>query len=358
MHNTRMVRSLLLAVLCAMPLAAQATTSTEAVPRSDAETIADALPRIGELLRDGVLVAEPTANIWRHEDRKSVFDGSYDWHSCIAAHWAILCLARVEGDEALSDFVLDRLSPEVLEAERELLDGTGSERLERSRRYFTPYVDAWMVLLLAEIARHEGRDTAELRAFRRETEERVLRALEEGTFPERTPPAERGGKTFCGFYRSWLFGYVMLRIAGPSDEAAQARLDVLAEEKLAPQREALTAYGERHAFDFLHVAALHALAERVDPTVEEPVAFVVPESFEALPAEVTLRTVHPVGVHVTQLWPLAVDARHDPIARAAYERRMAEILARTDLWADDFTVVSHWVPQFLWMAVWLSRGRP
>ena len=62
---------------------------------------------------------------------------------------------------------------------------------------------------------------------------------------------------------------------------------------------------------------------------------------------------------LSRLWPYAVDA-HRGIAGAdpAYQERTREILARTELWADDFTVVSHWVPQFLWIGEWLRRGRP
>ena len=35
-----------------------------------------------------------------------------------------------------------------------------------------------------------------------------------------------------------------------------------------------------------------------------------------------------------------------------------EILARPDLWEEDFQVVTHWVPQFLWFGIWLADGRP
>ena len=72
-----------------------------------------------------------------------------------------------------------------------------------------------------------------------------------------------------------------------------------------------------------------------------------------------LRTVHVVGVEVSRLWSwAAAAARGDTGARRQFNTRMKEILARTDLWADDFRVVSHWVPQFLWIGVWLAQGRP
>ncbi len=72
-----------------------------------------------------------------------------------------------------------------------------------------------------------------------------------------------------------------------------------------------------------------------------------------------LSTVHVLGVEITRLWPLAIAARGgDAGARALFHRRWREILAREDLWAENFKVVTHWVPQFLWFAIWLADGRP
>jgi hypothetical protein len=34
------------------------------------------------------------------------------------------------------------------------------------------------------------------------------------------------------------------------------------------------------------------------------------------------------------------------------------MFSRTDHWADSFDHVAHWVPQFMWMGMWLAAGRP
>jgi hypothetical protein len=62
---------------------------------------------------------------------------------------------------------------------------------------------------------------------------------------------------------------------------------------------------------------------------------------------------------MVRLWPHAVlsAAGHED-SRARVAARMAEMFARTDQWKHDFTLVAHWVPQFMWMTDWLEMGRP
>ena len=58
-------------------------------------------------------------------------------------------------------------------------------------------------------------------------------------------------------------------------------------------------------------------------------------------------------------WPDAWDAgRGDECARARYEEHLAHFLAREDLWAGDFDSSSHWLPQYLWIGLWLADGSP
>ena len=48
----------------------------------------------------------------------SLFDGSYDWHSCIFAHWALLAQARRDGDSERAERILGRLPAEALAEEQ------------------------------------------------------------------------------------------------------------------------------------------------------------------------------------------------------------------------------------------------
>jgi hypothetical protein len=222
---------------------------------------------------------------------------------------------------------------------------------------FAPYVDAWTLLLLDELRRHPGRDTEDLSAFRLETEGRLLDHLENKPFPESQTRGEDPRPLVLGSYRSWLFGYLALRIAGTRGDGAAARLDAVAAAKLDPHREMLAAYADRLPADFFDVRSLYWLTawfEGGERRPGPPPAI----DFTPLPDSVTLRTVHVVGLCASESWPAAVLASGDDAARERFEARTAEILRRRDLWADDFQVVSHWMPQFLWFGLWLAQGRP
>ena len=59
------------------------------------------------------------------------------------------------------------------------------------------------------------------------------------------------------------------------------------------------------------------------------------------------------------LFPNAADGRAgDESADESYQARMKEIMSREDLWRDDFEIAAHWVPQFIFIGMWLRDGRP
>lgn len=312
-------------------------------------TIAEALPPMVETMRRGIGQQSPSGSIWRRGP-DSIFDGSFDWHSCIAAHWALLAYARIARDPSLEEELLDRLQPAALEAEMELFRSTG-----RRRMFFMPYADGWFAMLLAELARRDGSEA--LRALRNENEDRLLDWLEQGEFPERVIPSARGGLPYAGFYRSWLFGYLLLEWSGPERASIRDRLERLRAERLEPQRSGLRAQTELQTIDFLFLPAVEAL-DHVITFGALPEAYAHPATVE-LPDSVTIRSVHVVGAAASRTWPYALaGGRGDPKAAAAFAAGMSGILSRTDLWREDFATVSHWVPQFLWLGVWLALDRP
>ena len=86
------------------------------------------VPRFAEVHRgllgvmlSGIEMTEPNASFVRRSGKPSLFGGSYDWHSCVIAHWCHLTAVRMQGlDEAIADD-LERLSPGALAAEFEHL---------------------------------------------------------------------------------------------------------------------------------------------------------------------------------------------------------------------------------------------
>jgi len=88
----------------------------------------------------------------------------------------------------------------------------------------------------------------------------------------------------------------------------------------------------------------------VDYPVDDPDPFQSP---------ITASNAHTAGRAMVRIWPFAIEAQMgDPAACARFQTRLSEMFARPDQWRDDFATVAHWVPQFMWMGMWLDRGRP
>jgi hypothetical protein len=339
-------------LLALAPLGAPLTVDDDDPTAERFPTLADVRPRLAELMRAGIETRAPNASFARGMQRASVFDGSYDWHSCVIAHWALLVHARATGDDGLRDWVVARLGPAALEAELETL----AWREPRAALTW-PYDEAWFGMLLSELVRageHGGVDRAALLALRLRVEKRLLAALEEQPFPENLLRAEDGAPTYCGFYRSWLFAWLLVRWSDPVTPGAADRLAAWRVARVEPERAAITALREAHGFDFLWVPALLAL---VDHTCGADVAAFDPGELPPLPASVRIATVHVLGLELSRVWPLAIEGASDARARAVYEGRVRELLARPELWEQDFAACSHWVPQYLFIGEWLADGR-
>ena len=89
-----------------------------------------------------------------------VFYGSFDWHSCVHSYWLLATLYRMRPQlperSAIRALFDDALTPEKIEGERAYLQRPYTGGFER------PYGWAWLLMLWAELARHES---AEARAW-------------------------------------------------------------------------------------------------------------------------------------------------------------------------------------------------
>lgn len=301
-----------------------------------------ALRRMLELMRAGLDVAEPSTAFPSRMERETIFAGSYDWHSCVIAHWALLVQARLDDDAEAGRWVRLRLPIEDLERESETL------RLRpRKLQYTWPYDEAWFLMLLSELGRHpaEGRhDHPRVLELRKQHEKRLLAALQERPFPERHPKDDARPPRYVGDYTSWLWTYLLVRWSEPITAEGEAQLAELRSAKLLPARASFAESPEPfqpHPYDFLWVPALFELEQ---PGWNGDYS---PGDLGAWPAEVSLRDVHVLGRELCRLWPVA--------GESAYVERVAALISREDLWAGDFTVVSHWMPQFLYLGRWFQR---
>lgn len=116
-----------------------------------------------------------------------IFYGSFDWHSCVHGYWLLATLLRRE--PALRERLAVRalfdgqLTAANVEGELAYLDRPGTATFER------PYGWAWLLMLAAELARHENergrRWHAALRPLADAFAARFLEHLPKATYPIR-----------------------------------------------------------------------------------------------------------------------------------------------------------------------------
>ena len=295
----------------------------------------------------GIEMTEPNASFVRRSGKPSLFGGSYDWHSCVIAHWCHLTAVRMQGlDEAIADD-LERLSPGALAAEFEHL----RQRSTSSLRTY-PYDEAWFLMLIAERLRHPGSSEV-LVQLRGTLEGRLLDWLETCPLPELE------GRPYRGDYGSWLYTLLLVRLSDPQTTTSLERLGRLLDGRYLEHRAAFEQQGEGLA-DFVSLPALVALQDSLSPGSARADA----APYEAgppseLPAEVEIRTVHPIGREISRAWPLALAAAQGgEQAEHDYDQHLAHILSRTDLWDGDFASCAHWLPQYIWIGLWFRAGMP
>lgn len=289
-----------------------------------------AIAQLKPVILDALTRTQPHCN--RGVGSGLIFIGNYDWHSSVHAHWALLSMARVGNDEPLRDLVLARLSPANLAAEHELL--------AEETQFELPYGRAWLALLLRELETHRhGYDKLpELRAL---IENQVIAWLEQTPFESDASKVE-GANVACGSHQSWLFAFLLLQLGAPSTPI-QTRLNALFGRIEAARHRIAQA---RHTdYDFLY---LPAVLRVIDQTRVLPEAAKYRHSTRPRWRSLAASNCHTAGANVTRLWPRAFEGQ--------FGRALEPIWKKREQWADDFPLVSHWVPQFIWLGLMLQRG--
>ncbi|MEL6319994.1 MAG: DUF2891 family protein, partial [Cyanobacteria bacterium J06626_14] len=143
---------------------------------------------------------------------EAIFTGSFDWHSSVHAHWALLSMARLTDDALLQSKLLSRLTPENLEAERTFLNNAENADFEM------PYGRAWLLLMLAELSKHEESHDLPLNYFRKELEQQLTLWLEQNSASNEV--------VLNGGYQPWLFIFLLLQFSQPRLEILH-RLEAL-----------------------------------------------------------------------------------------------------------------------------------
>lgn len=258
------------------------------------------------------------------------FAGSFDWHSCVHAHWALLSMERM-GGLPRDPWLAERLSSAVLLTEMDFLDDEPAFEL--------PYGRAWFLLLLAEL-RIQGRADAALRALYSRLEIELLDDLENRPFPENPEQAQ----PYLGTHNSWIFAHWMLTLAAQNCGDDVSPHQALYEQRIRPALSDLDAHAPL-PIDFLDLKIMADLERQLWEAVPAPA-----RAFTAVPDTRSREYGHTLGRLFQELWPRAVS---DP---ASVQVRLEALLANPDIWRTDFHNVGHWVPQFAWMVVYLGGG--
>jgi hypothetical protein len=128
-----------------------------------------------------------SADLRAPRDLHPVFYGSFDWHSCVHAHWMLGRLYRRFPEIAEATRIRDRFDT-ALTAEHVATELAYLGRLE-SKSFERPYGWAWLLMLASELARHtsdEGkRWSATLASLAAAFEKRFLDFLPKATYPVR-----------------------------------------------------------------------------------------------------------------------------------------------------------------------------
>lgn len=245
-----------------------------------------------------------------------LFHNHIDYHSSVHAHWAMLSMARALGDATLLKRERARLPLASVKKELDYLSQNSVE---------LPYGRAWFLLLLNEMEA-QGITDAGLRQRRERLETELVAWLDE----------DRDHSETSGTYDSWMMTYFLMSQSAKDRPALQASLAALVDR--IPSGAI-----PRQSGDFVSVEALRAV---LDGTQALPL---LPDYSQA-PSE-----DHEAGYWVSLLWPMAKRTNSGEVSCETLQVNFAAAFENRDLWENNYLGRSHWVPQYLWMALYLAK---
>lgn len=267
----------------------------------------------------------------------AIFTGSFDWHSSVHAHWALLSMARLTHDTPLQRKLLSRLRPENIQAERTFLNDAENIGFEM------PYGRAWLLLMLAELSKCEQSNNLPWDSFREELEQQLTLWLEQNSALDEV--------ILNGSYQSWLFIFLLLQLSQPKLETLH-RLEAL-RWQIENIRETITTTQAKES-DSFYLPAILFLVDRT----KEPSGKAFSYDDDATPQfnqNLSFKNCHQAGINVVRLWPYALD-RTSKGGSSRFFKGLEEILSQPDQWKGSFELISHWVPQFIWLGLMLEQG--
>jgi hypothetical protein len=289
-------------------------------------------------------------------DLHPIFFGSLDWHSCVHSHWLLARLLRLFPDLPLAQAITahfdQAFTPHKVAGERAYLARPLSGGFER------PYGWAWLLMLAAELRRHEGPGRAWSETLAPLADDFVARFL--SFLPKADYPVRAGVHSNTAFALALAHDYALVA----RDEALR---DLIAAKALAwyGADRACQAW-EPSGDEFLSPALMEAeLMRRILAPADFAAWFggFMPDLAEGrpatlfAPARVSDRTdgkiAHLDGVNLSRAWcwrgvaGALGDGPVASLARAAAERHLAVSLPHV---SGDY-MGEHWLASFALLAL-------
>lgn len=284
----------------------------------------DLMTQLSHVIKTGINTPEPHGG----PRGPGPFTGSYDWHSCVHAHWALLAMERF--GMTVDDWLHVRLSSSVLETEYKYLQDNPSFEL--------PYGRVWLLLLINELRRQQRADDI-LESLNDRLHIELIDYLQTHPFPEH-PDRDY---PYLGTHYSWMFTHWMGSLCAQLNADDTSEYQTLYGSHVAPVFENLRKH-DPVPNDFLDLRVMVDLeillwqdAEPSEVTLAE------------VPAAVDSKNAHMIARLFQELWAQAI---YNP---SSIKNRFNALLDKEYLWKFDFMYASHFVPQFAWMAVYLSE---
>lgn len=267
----------------------------------------------------------------------AVFTGSFDWHSSVHAHWALLSIARLTDDALLQSKLLSRLTCENLEAERTFLNN--AENIE----FEMPYGRAWLLLMLVELSKHGENNNLLLSSFQKELEQQLTLWLEQNSASNEV--------ILNGGHQPWLFIFLLLQFSQPKLEVLH-RLEAL-RSQIENIRETIATAQPEESDSFYLPAILYLIDQTKQP--REKVFYYYDNVTLKFNQNLSFKNCHQAGINVVRLWPYALEK---PVSGGGsrFFKGLERILSQPGQWKGRFELISHWVPQFIWLGLMIEQG--
>ncbi|MCO4782929.1 MAG: DUF2891 family protein [Candidatus Cloacimonetes bacterium] len=263
-----------------------------------------------------------------------IFTGSYDWHSCVHAHWASISIDvfKDRPKQLLSRLCFQNVSDEY-------------EYLTQDLSFENPYGRSWFLLLLSEL-----NDNRFLTLKDNLCRNLTLR-LENSNFPE--------GETIIGTHHSWMFSYFLLRLSHIIDDSNSKILDQQFLDKLQPLDQTLESYDHNVGgitWDFIDRSCLYATIRLLEGKELSDIHLqnlyrIKDEFLGSNYDNLGKKEAHVPGRLAMISWPFALFDEH------SHHEILSKIQEHKYFYAGDFHCFSHWIPQFIWMSIYLKNIR-